>query len=210
MTLWVLYFLVVKSSAATKWRERGWLVLALFFSYMAVDDGAQVHERWSRSIRYRLEKLDIGLDAFPSYSWQLIFLPMFVALGIFTFAFLWRELATKRNRALLVIAFGCLALAVGIDFIEGLEDDHPWNVYTMAASSPALESWSQARFQEDAFETSLHFSKSIEETIEMFAHSLLWFLMIAHVGVVANDVRIRLGARTGDAEQAAGESAKAA
>ena len=95
--------------------------------------------------------------------------------------FLWLELGTSGSRAILVGAISLLALAVGLDFIEGLDADHPWNAYTWAADHFDIEPWTRSRFGRSAFETLRHFSKSVEETMEMAAHSFLWFLVLRHL-----------------------------
>ncbi|HJO37781.1 MAG TPA: hypothetical protein QF650_04180 [Vicinamibacterales bacterium] len=105
-------------------------VLALWFSYMTVDDGAQLHERIGTTVSILQE--DAGssaLDLFPSYTWQLVFLPLFGGLGLFMAAFLWRELQDRPARLAVIAAIGCLVVAVGLDFFEGLEEDHAWNLY---------------------------------------------------------------------------------
>ena len=42
-----------------------------------------------------------------------------------------------------------------------------------------------------AYERLKHFSRSVEETLEMLAISVLWCLFISHLAVVASDLRIR-------------------
>jgi hypothetical protein len=191
LTIWISFFLA-RRQRGSKWRKRGWFVLAAFFSYMAVDDGAQIHERFSHLFRHKVEEAGITFDFFPSYSWLMIFLPTLAALGVFTLVFLWIELRTRNSRILLVFAFSLLACAVGMDFVEGLDVDHPWNIYASAASTPWLEDWADHRFERDSFNTIIHFSRSVEETIEMFAHSILWYLLLRNFGRRASEVRVRL------------------
>ncbi len=168
-------------------RSRGYLVLALGFFYLAVDDGAQLHERFSSTF----DALSEG-TRFPSYTWHVLFLPPFAALGLYLLWFLWRELGSPRARLLLVAAMSCLALAIVMDFFEGLPEDHPMNVYSAALGRyPSLDTWSDRRFGTTGGETLRHFSKSIEETLEMGAMSLLWFVLLGHLGTIARDVRLR-------------------
>ena len=186
MTLWLI-LAATKHAHPSRWKVWGWLVLACFFTYMAIDDGAQLHERLGTAF----ESSGAALDFFPSYTWQLLFLPLFAALGLFTLAFLWFELERATSRMLLLLAMSFLALAVGLDFVEGLDSDHPWNVYTWLLEHVDIEPWSQDRFGRTDFETVRHFSKSIEETLEMAASSLLWFLFLGHLPAVAQELRIR-------------------
>ena len=75
--------------------------------------------------------------------------------------------------------------------LGGLDEDHRWNLYTIISERHDLEPWTEERFGETAYETLLHFSKSMEEAIEMAAISLLWFLFLRHLAVVAVDLRVR-------------------
>ena len=189
MTLWVMYACIRQT--APKWRTTGWLVIAAFFSYMAVDDAAQIHERIGTTFADVIDRLEIAHDFFPSYYWQLLLLPVFASLGLFTFGFLWCELGENKSRAILVAAFFCLALAVAMDFVEGLHEEHPVNIYARLSHTEGLGAWTEMRFGKDPLTTIVHFSKSVEEAIEMFAHSLLWFLLLTHLGAVVHGVLIR-------------------
>jgi hypothetical protein len=189
LTLWLVYVLV-RARGASRWIVRGWLVLAAFFTYMAVDDGAQIHERMASTFDALAGEDAVGF--FPSYTWHLLFLPIFGALGMFLVLFLWRELKRTKARALLGVAMSCLVLAVGLDFIEGLEVSHSLNVWAhWARSSDGLRVWSFMTFGESAYDTLQHFSRAVEESLEMVAMSIFWSLFIAHLAVVGTDIRIR-------------------
>ena len=179
LTLWLIY-VSVRHRPGLHWKARAWLVLALFFSYMAVDDGAQLHERLGTAMEDWREASGAH-DLSPSYEWQVLFLPVFGLLGLFLLGFLWRELATRSSRTILVASLACIAVAVGLDFVEGLASEHPWNLYTKAADSFDLDPWTMERFGEPGYETLRHFSKSAEEFLEMLAHTLLWFLLLRHL-----------------------------
>ena len=85
-----------KKNQPNRQREAlGWLILTRFFLYMAVDDGAQIHERLGTVFKKTMEQAGNNLDFFPSYTWQIIFLPVFVGLGVFTYYFLWNQLTEK-------------------------------------------------------------------------------------------------------------------
>ena len=168
----------------------GWLVLTCFFIYMAIDDGAMLHERLSTTFRKSLAQSDMSLDFFPSYTWQLIFLPIFSAFGIFIFYFLWFQFSNQNSRKLLILVMSCFALAVGLDFIEGLEAEHPLNFYTWIGDNTDLDYWTIEQFDENAYQTLLHFSKSLEETLEMFAHTLIWYLLLQQIHTLIPSVSI--------------------
>src|SRR3972149_11884030 len=109
-------------------RLRGYLILAVGFLYMAVDDGAQLHERFSSTFDAMAERSALAAW-FPSYTWHVLFLPPFAALGLYLLLFLWSKLGRTRPRLLLVTAMVSLGTAVSLAFFEGLEEEHPANVY---------------------------------------------------------------------------------
>lgn len=191
LTLWCI-FAVARASRLPRGTMAGWAVLASFFTYMAVDDGAQIHERLGSALQASVESAKGSLDFFPSYTWQLVFVPVFGALGAFTFVFLWTQLRDARSRLILFGALSLMALAVGLDFIEGLDDDHPWNLYTTLIEHFDIDPWARARFGHSDFDTLVHFAKSLEETIEMAANSLFWFLFLGHLPRVSREFRVRL------------------
>jgi hypothetical protein len=187
LTLWVIY-LFSKRTPAPTWKTISWLILAIFFIYLAIDDGAQIHERVGTAIK---RMGGSSLDFFPSYTWHLVFLPIFAAVGVFAFVFLWMELSTTDARMLLVIAFSCLAIAVLLDFVEGLDRFHRWNVYGWLAQDRAFESWALQGFGRSAYDTLRHLGRAIEEFFEMLAITLLWFLFLRQLAVVANNSTVR-------------------
>jgi len=186
VTLWFLVWLKRHqgSSRATIW---GWIVLAAFFSYMAIDDGTALHERIGNVIGdMRSEAAAEGrttaavVEWFPSYYWQLALLPAFAVLGLFTLLFLWRQLPDRLSRLIVFAALSLFVLAVAMDFVEGLARTHPLNIYGWLGESPALERFAQSRFEQTAFDSLLHFFKTVEEAIEMFANTLLWCVFLRH------------------------------
>ncbi|HHO51435.1 MAG TPA: hypothetical protein ENK18_11305 [Deltaproteobacteria bacterium] len=120
----LLVGLVLFGLASLSWRpERrealGWGLLASFFTYVSMDDALSFHERVGGALR-RATYAD-GAEWFPSYSWQLMFGPLFGAMGLFMVWFLARRLAPNL-RPWLAIALSCFVLAVGLDFVEGLDE----------------------------------------------------------------------------------------
>ena len=195
LTLWLI-FVTARQQPGSRWRHAGWLVLALFFTYMAIDDGSSLHERLGRAfvtIQESGPEDSWGaalLDIFPSYAWQVCFLPFFGALGLFTFVFLWRELNETYSRVLVAAAMACLVLAVGLDFVEGLDPEHRWNVYTRLSEGFGWEGLT-TRGYDTPYEVLRHFSKSIEESIEMLAMTILWIVFLRHWIRSAGDLRVR-------------------
>lgn len=185
LTLWLTY-LIARTRPKPQWWKTAWLALALFFTYMAIDDGAELHERLGTTVDALKEDSSALLAAFPSYTWQVLFLPFFGAFGLFMLVFLWKEIDTRSSRLVLVSAIGCLVLAVVLDFFEGLEPDHALNLHTYIVENTNFDARSQARFARSGYDTLQHFSRSTEETLEMLANSLLLFLFLRNLPHVSS------------------------
>ena len=130
------------------------------------------------------------LDAFPSYAWHVCLLPLFGAMGLFMLVFLWRELSETPARVLVAAAIACFVLAVGLDFVEGLDPDHPWNLYTRLSERFGWEGLATEGY-DAPYKVLRHFSKSIEESIEMLAMTILWIVFLRHWIRSAGDLRVR-------------------
>ena len=217
LTAWMLWLIrrsQSRAGACSRGRKVGWLIIALGLTYMTVDDGATIHERLGSSLKQiqgdaetgagdeaaagdidtaAADRENAGRWWFPSYHWQVLFVPAFGALGVFMLVFLWRELGSGRQRLKVLIALSCMAMAVGLDFIEGLERNHPLNLYGRVADSLDFAAFTRARFQTGEFETLVHFSKSIEETLEMLAMTLFWVTFLTHWVRIAPRVMVNLG-----------------
>ena len=191
LTAWGL-LLLARAGKAAAWRRAGWLVIAVMFTYMAVDDGAQLHERLGTLSSVLRERGGPSpLDIFPSYSWQILFVPLFGLFGLGLAVFLWYELNERTGLVLVFAALACLVAAVGLDFIEGLDEDHPWNVYSWITARTDLGEFTRARFRHTPYDTLEHFSRSLEEFLEMLANTFLWVTFLRHVPQVASDVRVQ-------------------
>ncbi len=178
LILWVI-FLLQRSRGVTRGRVAGWGFLAGFFTYLSADDGAMIHERLGTLAEKVYESDNYGYsgglfgkiqELFPSYEWQLVALPALVAAGLFMLFFLWREFNTGGERLLLFSAAALMGLAVGLDFFEGLEFNHPLN----------LAAWFGGTF-DLSMRWVAHFSKSLEEFLEMLAMSVLMMLFLRHL-----------------------------
>ncbi len=191
----VAVFSVQRRIDQRAWMPYGWLVIALFFFYMSVDDGAKIHERLGTTFKILNRGSDeIGgtmLLHFPSYTWQLIFLPAFGSLGLFTLGFLWLDSGDRTLRLIVLLAIGCFVVAVGMDFVEGLERDHPANLYTILVRNFDMHEYTIRTFSQTPFKTLRHFSKTFEESIEMLGNSALWYVFLRRLGASAHEVRIR-------------------
>ncbi len=183
LVIWLIFF-VHRSRrqddpGITTKKIAAWGFLAVFFTYMAADDGALIHERMGSVFEkmYPPSKSSAAdgffgwLQAvFPSYEWHLVILPLFVAAGLFMLIFLWREFAERKTRVLLLLSAGFMGTAVLLDFFEGLRSAHPWNVYAWIWKALELKKY-----------TVKHFARSLEEFLEMLAISVLLMLFLRHL-----------------------------
>jgi hypothetical protein len=205
LTIWATWLVVrrVRPRPAL-WRRLGWLALAMFFTYMAMDDGAEIHERLgsaykeAKQAQYRTEVAAATRagqppppkEEFRSYGWQIIYVPIFGVAGIGIVALLWCELRTLRARLLVVAAVGAMAFAVGVDYIEGMDEDDPLNVYARISERYDFSDFTRKHFDVSEMTALIHFSKSFEETLEAFAMTLLWLVFLANLMDRAPNLRL--------------------
>jgi hypothetical protein len=187
LTAWVLW-LAARLDGAPRWRRGGWLLVAALFTYMAVDDGAQLHERLGSAYS---SAGGAGSAWFPSFTWQVILVPALGTALVFASLFLWKELRSRRALVLIGAALVMFAAAVALDFFEGLAPGHPWNPYRALVERYDLSGFTRARFRQSPFATVLHFSRSIEEFLEMLANTCFWAALVGHMGTALPTVRLR-------------------
>lgn len=169
LVAWMI-FTVLVHQATTAGRRIGWFVVAAFFTYMCADDGAMIHERIGTAF-----KDSTGIGSFPSYAWQYVLMPFFAMMGVFVLLFLWKDMPRTLDRVKVVAALGCFAVAVGLDFVEGLDDG-----YRILVEATG---WRPATFR--------HFSKSIEEFLEMLAMTIFLVTFLGHLASVAPRLEVR-------------------
>ena len=105
---------------------------------------------------------------------------MFAMFGLFLIWFLNKELQVVRDKLIVIVAIGLLVLAVTADFFEGLDPEHPLN----------LHSWVSATWDLN-FDDVRHYSKSLEEFMEMLAMSFLWVVFLRHLVRIAPEIQLR-------------------
>jgi len=141
----------------------GWAVVACFFAYLAADDALGIHEQvataWAHATRARPEStLAEWMLSYPSYHWQILFLPLFGSMALFLLLFLPHRL--DRSGWLLFLAgMACYLLAGAMDFIEGAG---PAFEAIRHLLEPALDS-RQVR----------HLMRAYEEAVEMLGTVLI-------------------------------------
>lgn len=100
---------------------------------------------------------------------------LFAVMGVFLVFFLRRALATTTQFAAAMAALALLAAAVGLDFVEGIEGGHRWIEEGLNASAYKVR----------------HYSKAIEETMEMFAMTLFLAVFVLQVAAAAPSITVR-------------------
>ncbi|HID36010.1 MAG TPA: hypothetical protein EYP39_01325 [Ghiorsea sp.] len=168
-------YIVSKQMGKKKSATIGWLVTGCFFMYMAIDDAAQIHERVGTAFKVIASRegndiLGAILHISPSYPWQLIFVPILGSIGLYMTYFLWKESLGSDTRKLLIAALLLMGTAVVLDFIEGLDKRHPWNIYTYIREYYELRSY-----------TVSHFAKVLEEFLEMVSITMFWVVFSKHL-----------------------------
>lgn len=163
-------FTVLLHQRGSALRRTGWLVVAAFFTYMWVDDGAMVHERIGTAFNS-----SVGIGAYPSYAWQYMLLPFFAVMGAFVLYFLWSEMTRTVDRARVAAAISLFVVAVGLDFVEGMDDGYRWLT--------GADGW-------DA-DSVRHFAKSLEEFLEMVGMSIFLVAFIDRLAAVAPCLEVR-------------------
>ena len=170
LTAWVLWAINRKQVLSYP-RQIGWFIVALFFTYMAIDDGAVVHERLGSAFKAS----EGGQVNFMSYPWQLLLAPVFAAMGLFLVVFLRREMPRSSDRVRIMGAITCFAVAMYMDFIEGMDGGYDRLI--------EIFDWSD--------ETIRHFAKSIEEFIEMLGMTLFLITFLGQIAHRTKEIAIR-------------------
>ncbi len=158
LVLWLIY---------AKNRARAWAVIATFFTYLGIDDGAKIHERIGTAVKdLAVRRLPASSEAVleTSYTWQFIFGPLFISMGIFILWFMWRELREPALRWIVFAALTCYGLAVGVDFIEGMPGAYPM-IAEHFQLAPKFVS---------------HFGRVFEEFLELLGSSLFLVAFLRH------------------------------
>ena len=89
------------------------------------------------------------------------------------------------------LAIALQATAVGLDFQEVLEAEHPLNAYTAIVNRWDFVEFADRQFGETPFDTVTHFSPSLEEGVEMISIALLWSLFIRRLAQEPRELMLR-------------------
>ena len=166
LTVFFIFF-VAKSIEPKVKNNLGWIIIAMFFIFLSIDDGSAIHERAGGYLRgtsfseksAAFSFLDKIKDNFPSYSWFIIFTPVYGMFFLFLVCFLWVKLKNLKLCQYLIVALMYYFVAVGIDFVEGFDG------YMSVINFFSLERYG-----------TIHFFRVMEEWAEMLGATFLWFI----------------------------------
>lgn len=154
-----------KKGLAPLQSSTGWYVIAIFFSYLGIDDATQLHERVATALSSSADSevtnswLVEQFLGFSSYYWQFLFVPVFGAIALYMFLFLYRVFDGWKNLFIFSSGIALYVVAVVLDYVEGIDRWVAW----MAENSFYIES------------QITHFLRAFEEFLEMFGTSLILY-----------------------------------
>jgi len=181
--LWLLFVRFLNDSGTPPFKTYACAVIALFFTFMAIDDAAAIHETIGSTYEDIVNNADEAKDVvggeilqnYPSYSWQVILGPVFLLMGLFIFIFLWIEVSLHSMRLLLIAALSCYAIAVGLDYVEGLYGGYKTIIVTTGLD----------------YDSVMHLSKVIEEFLEMLGTTFFLALFIEHLAIHTESIELK-------------------
>ncbi len=161
-----------------------WGLAGSFFIFLSIDDAAKVHERLGHIFKHNFLEVHSShgsflatfiLDLFPSFGWHLIIAPIYAIFGLLIIFFILHELSSKNLRFLFLLAICMFTLACGIDYVEGLDGvlDTIWNITELKKY------------------TITHYSKVIEEFLEMTGATIIIYVCISYFVNITNELRIK-------------------
>jgi hypothetical protein len=165
-----------------------WAGIGSFFIYLGIDDALKFHERMGTAFKVLLFENDdtsgagvLGYiyDVFPSYTWQLVFGPFFVSIGIFLLWFLRKELSSRKLWYWFLVGISLYVIAVGLDFVEGLDGE-------------LYEEMGIADFFSTHDYRIRHMSKALEEFIEMLGTTTFLIVFLKNLFRLSREWRITI------------------
>lgn len=173
LVAFVIYWLTREIYDNRHWfLDKGWLVIAGFFTFMGFDDATKFHERMgttAKKIFANDSARDLAspsiFETFGSYAWQIVFGPFFALMGLFMLWFLLKNLYDKKSKYLFIGGISLYVVAVGMDYVEGFGTG-PYEGIGAALDLSAKKV--------------RHLSKAYEETFEMFGTTLFLMSFLRH------------------------------
>lgn len=151
-----------------------WLIIALGFTYLAADDGAGIHERIGTTLKLLHDRnswnpeyirLHWIIKNFPSYYWQVVFVPVLAIFSIFSFIFFARVLNSKKLLFFIFLAFLIMAFAQCLDYLEGIHYSYKFLQDSLGFTYKGLR----------------HFFKIFEEFLEMCGMNIILGVFMAYL-----------------------------
>ena len=193
--LWLIAIAVKNLSRDAPNRRKvwAWAIIAVFFTYMGVDDATQFHEHMGGALDGTLAAADEAgaspgaieslYNSFPSYTWQVLYGPFYAVMGLFVLGFVWHEVTLRSQRSLLLGGLALYVAAVALDFAGGLEGDPFEGVADfLATTSKSVKNYTQA----------------IEEFIEMLGTTFLLRVFLKKLLGLSGTWNIRIEAHAPD------------
>ena len=162
-----------------------WAGIGSFYIYLGIDDAIKFHERIGTAFHVILFDDDTSnegvlgsiYDSFPSYTWQMVFGPFFMAIGIFIIWFLWKALEPRRLWYWFLVGISLYAVAIGLDYVEGL-DSEPYE------GIAAFFSTKESRIE--------HLSKTLEEFLEMLGTTIFLIVFLKNMFGLSREWKINI------------------
>ena len=177
--IWLTAFAVRNQKRGKHYKRKFycWAGIGVFFIYIGIDDAIKFHERMGTAFKVLLKRstessgpgiLNSAYNAFPSYTWQMIFGPFFIAMGIFLLWFLWKALEPRKLWYWFLVGISLYAVAVGLDFVEGFDSDF-------------FEDIGIAGFFSTEDYRIRHMSKTLEEFLEMLGTTIFLIVFLKNL-----------------------------
>ena len=110
---------LLRRSSASKLRYRGWIFAGVVFVLVSIDDAIAFHEKIGAITSLGL----MNSLKYPSYPWHITVAPIVVTGLLLAAFFIWRDIRKIRGlTAMLLLALGCFAVALGLGFMEGVSE----------------------------------------------------------------------------------------
>lgn len=135
-----------------------WLFFSAFFIFLSMDDGAKIHERLGSFFRELTEEgsgmftvFQPLLEAASTYSWQVFVLPVFLFCAFFILLWGFNNISVPGTHRCMILGGFFVAIALGLDYFEGLVDNEVIDLDGRALSVDAIE----------------HYQRVLEEFLEI-------------------------------------------
>jgi len=179
----LLIYVVQRGEGVRRSDASPWLFFSGFFTFLSMDDGAKIHERLGSFFRELTEEgegifwvFQDVLDSASTYSWQVFVLPVFLFVGFFMLLWGYQHVRNPETQRWVIFGSVCIALAIGVDYFEGLVDNE-------------VVSLDGRAFSED---TIAHYQRVIEEFLEMSGFTAvlrgLWIYLLSMSKTVTIDI----------------------